>query len=83
AAVAARFANDGAARIFTPNVIAKLRALGFSKCTTLAFVMAAGFIADTASLPRIFSNQVNIVYADLFGRGVRENATVMVPVDIA
>ncbi len=34
----------------TPIVIAMLLALGFSKGTTLAFVMAAGFIADTASL---------------------------------
>ncbi len=70
--VSALFANDGAALILTPILLSKMRLLQLNAKTIVAFLLAGGFISDSASLPFVFSNLTNIVTAGYFGIGFAE-----------
>ncbi len=78
--VSALFANDGAALILTPILLAKMRILKLNFKTIVAFLLAGGFMTDAASLPFVFSNLTNIVTANYFNIGFAQYmGAMMVP----
>jgi arsenical pump membrane protein len=80
--MAALFANDGAVLILTPVVIEMLRVLRFQPVAMMVFMVATGFVADSASLPFKISNLVNIIAANYAGIGFNDYAAVMLWVNV-
>jgi len=77
ALVSAFFANDGAALILTPIILAKMKYLKMNPVAMFTFLMAGGFIGDSASNPLVISNLTNIVTAGYFNIGFWEYARTM------
>lgn len=83
AAVSILFANDSAVLILTPIVLEIIIQLRIDAKGRLAYLFAAGLIADTAAMPLITSNPINILSADFFGYTFLSHLVFMVPVAVA
>lgn len=83
AAVSILFANDSAVLILTPIVLEIVTCLGISGKGRLVYLFSAGLIADTAAMPLITSNPINIVSADFFKYSFITHLEFMGPVAVA
>jgi arsenical pump membrane protein len=83
ACVSILFANDSAVLILTPIVLEIISRLRMNSDERLAYLFSAGLIADTAAMPLITSNPVNIVSADFFRYTFIDHAVFMGPVAVA
>lgn len=81
--ISAIFANDGTAIVLTPIMVALLYRAGLEKKAIIAYVMVVGFIADSASLPLLVSNLVNIIAATYFGISFFPYMELMILPDLA
>ncbi|MGB9958917.1 MAG: ArsB/NhaD family transporter [Candidatus Bathyarchaeales archaeon] len=77
------FANDSAVLILTPIVLEIISQLKIDSDGRLAYLFSAGLIADTAAMPLITSNPVNIVSADFFKYSFIDHLILMGPVAVA
>jgi len=83
AAVSILFANDSAVLILIPIVLEIVIYLNIDKKGKLAFLFSAGLIADTAAMPLITSNPINILSADFFKYTFVDHLIFMGPIAIA
>ena len=83
AAVSILFANDSAVLILTPIVLEIVLAMGISPDARMTYLFAAGLMADTAAMPLITSNPINIVSADFFKYTFVQHVVFMAPVAAA
>ena len=83
AAVSILFANDSAVLILTPIVLEVVTCLGIGSKGKLAYLFSAGLMADTAAMPLITSNPINILSADFFKYSFVDHLIFMGPVAIA
>ena len=82
AAVSILFANDSAVLILTPIVLEIIVALKIDGKGKMAYLFSAGLIADTAAMPLITSNPINILSADYFGYTFIDHLIIMAPIAV-
>ncbi|MCW4001069.1 MAG: SLC13 family permease [Candidatus Bathyarchaeota archaeon] len=83
AAVSILFANDSAVLILIPIVLEIVSLLDIGSKGKLAYLFSAGLIADTAAMPLITSNPINILSADYFGYSFLDHLAFMGPIAVA
>ncbi len=83
AAVSILFANDSAVLILIPIVLEIVTCLNVDSKGKLAYLFSAGLIADTAAMPLITSNPINILSADFFKYTFVDHLIFMGPIAVA
>jgi arsenical pump membrane protein len=83
AAVSILFANDSAVLILIPIVLEIVTCLNIDTRGKLAYLFSTGLIADTAAMPLITSNPINILSADFFKYTFVDHLIFMGPIAIA
>jgi arsenical pump membrane protein len=82
AVVSILFANDSAVLILIPIVLEIVTCLNIDHKGKLAYLFSAGLIADTAAMPLITSNPINILSADFFHYTFIDHFVFMAPIAV-